>query len=282
MESSMVTAAHPKMVWAALKQQLAKGTLKYWRKNTIWHYAPVSHNCTPYGAEYGLHRPSLSGARASHVVAEINKEPDAAKWHALLNRSAIQCGLQERQQHVFVNLETELLTKPDYLINLVDPKFMFDVLGLRNRVVLEVTERAPVSRQALIYLMQLQGFGYKLALDDVGKGFHNPNTAEGAANLQTLGAAGLHWHAVKIDRTLVENLADITQYQHVLEVLQFLHLQGISPPLVVLEGHYPEHNGWWHNVCRLAVQLAQGNRALCVSGVEGSDNETSTVILQTD
>ncbi len=142
-------------------------------------------------------------------------------------------------QQVFVNLHPSDLTDP-VLGSHADP-----LSAHANRVVLEITERAPLHHVERLdsTLRTLRSRGYRLAIDDLGAGF---------AGLSSF--VKLRPEVVKLDMSLVRDIDKDQERQHVVgPLLAMCSSMGVR---TVVEG--VETTAEAHTLARLGADLMQG------------------------
>lgn len=204
-------------------------------------------------------------------MQKIAQDATPACWHALLNREQIRQGFAYNSGKVHFNLETEYLDNANYVGLLTNPDFMFEdgILGHRNRLVAEITEREMISAIGLHHLHILSDHGYVLALDDVGKAMLDPFSEAGEANLRALATTNLPIAILKLERDFVKQLHTEDGLQSAFEILEAIHDLGISSPQLMLEGYYPSPD-WWENVFALKTWWEDHDgQTFAISGVDG-------------
>ncbi len=120
-----------------------------------------------YEALLRCEEPSLASPPRLLAAAEVLGRVDEV---GIAVRSGVARAMRDepgRLEAIFVNLHPHEV-RADLLSKLSDP-----LLGLANRVVLEVTERASLEAGAKLdeELSRIRGLGYRLAIDDLGEGY---------------------------------------------------------------------------------------------------------------
>ncbi|PIE18794.1 MAG: hypothetical protein CSA66_03995 [Proteobacteria bacterium] len=169
----------------------------------------VAHDGTLSGWE-GLTRPPEGGAFA-HVGELFATAAALGRTHEIERRVrwvlAAVAARVPRGVALFVNLEVSSLDDPE----LFDPKARLSRVA--ERVVLEVTERAPLPAPELLddKVTRLRALGYRLALDDFGAG------TAGFTALSTLRP-----DVVKFDMELVRDVHRMPSRAHTLRMMREL------------------------------------------------------------